>query len=169
MPANKCEQWRDGGCQVVAELTGLDVTQCEAGLDACAVCLASERPKQLNSVTASLGIMAATRHLEPDAFAAVRATLAPHLEVVRPRPTLAGPGTELKKLLSWLGIHATPTCACNARARDMDLRGCDWCEANQGEILAWLREEAGRRGLPFVELMAAGLVRLAIRRARAGE
>jgi hypothetical protein len=82
-----------------------------------------------------------------------------------PAPT-HGPGTELKELLKRVGITATPNCSCNARARTMDERGCDWCEANIAEIVGWLREEAAKRGLPFVDMVGRMLVRQAIRNAR---
>jgi hypothetical protein len=77
-----------------------------------------------------------------------------------------GPGVELKKLLSRVGITATPNCSCNARAREMDARGCDWCEANIDTIVGWLREEAAKRGLPFLDAAGRLLVKRAIRNAR---
>lgn len=83
-----------------------------------------------------------------------------------PAPPTSGPGTELKKLLATIRITATPDCSCNARARTMDERGCDWCEEHIDEIVGWLREEAGRRKLPFVDAAGRMLVRRAIRNAR---
>lgn len=82
-----------------------------------------------------------------------------------PAPTF-GPGTELKKLLKKLGITATPNCSCNARARTMDEKGSDWCEANVEEIVGWLREEATKRGLPFVDMAGRMIVKRAIKNAR---
>lgn len=81
-------------------------------------------------------------------------------------PPSAGPGTELKKLLARAGIVAANNCSCNARARTMDANGCEWCEANIDEIVGWLREEATKRGLPFVDLAGRVLVRRAIANAR---
>ena len=75
---------------------------------------------------------------------------------------LGGPGTELKRLLKTIGITATPNCSCNARARVMDGNGCDWCEANVDTIVGWLREEAAKRKLPFVDMAGRLLVRRAI-------
>jgi hypothetical protein len=75
-------------------------------------------------------------------------------------------GTALKSLLSSLGIAATPNCSCNARAGIMDARGCDWCEANIDTIVDWLREEATKRGLPFLYAAGRLLVKRAIRNAR---
>lgn len=80
-----------------------------------------------------------------------------------------GPGTELKSLLKLIGVEATPGCSCNARAAYMNLRGCDWCEANLDEILAWLREEANSRGLPFFQYGAKLMVLRAIKLARKKE
>ena len=86
-----------------------------------------------------------------------------------PAPTY-GPGTELKKLLkTWLRVTATPNCSCNARARKMDVeeaREPGWCEAHLDEIVGWLREEATKRGLPFLDAAGRVLVRRAISNAR---
>jgi len=82
-----------------------------------------------------------------------------------PRPT-PGPGTELKKLLARVGITATPDCACNARAAEMDRQGVEWCEGNLDTIVGWLREQAAARGLPFLDVAGRLLVRRAIRNAR---
>jgi len=80
--------------------------------------------------------------------------------------TAGGPGTELKNLLAKVGITASPDCACNARAAEMDRQGVEWCEANLDTIVGWLREEAEARGLPFIDLAGRMLVRRAISNAR---
>lgn len=83
-----------------------------------------------------------------------------------------GPGTELKKLLSRIGITATPNCSCNARARRMDeeeAKEPGWCEAHLDEIVGWLREEATKRGLPFLDAAGRVLVKRAISNARKAE
>lgn len=80
-----------------------------------------------------------------------------------------GPGTELKKLLAKVGIKADSNCSCNARARAMnenEAREPGWCEAHLDEIVGWLREEAEKRKLPFVDMAGRMLVRRAIRNAR---
>ena len=84
-------------------------------------------------------------------------------------PPTHGPGTELKKLLKKIGITTSPTCSCNARARTMDERGCDWCAENLSTIVGWLKEEHARQKImiPFSETAVSLLVRYAIRRARA--
>ena len=89
---------------------------------------------------------------------------------VQPQPQVpaGGPGAELKKLLAgWpFRIVAKPNCSCNAKARAMDAKGCDWCEAHLDEIVAWLREEASKRKLFFADIAGRLLVRRAIRNAR---
>lgn len=82
---------------------------------------------------------------------------------------LGGPGTELKALLKYMGITATPTCSCNARARTMDeneAREPGWCEANMETILDWLHEQATARNLPFLRMGAKVLVKRAISNAK---
>jgi hypothetical protein len=83
-----------------------------------------------------------------------------------PLARIIGPGTALKSLLATIGITAAPNCSCNARAAEMDAQGCDWCEANIDTIVGWLREEATKRGLPFLDAAGRLLVRRAIRNAR---
>jgi len=76
-----------------------------------------------------------------------------------------GVGTELKKLLKLIGITASPTCACNARAKEMNERGIQWCKDNIDTIALWLKEEAERRNLPFFLYGAKKLIKIAIYRA----
>jgi len=88
----------------------------------------------------------------------------PHPKTPEPK-CLAG--TELKALLGWLGIDATPDCPCNDRAGHMDRMGCQWVKDNVEEVVDWLGEEARRRGLPFIRLSGKALVLLAVRQAEA--
>lgn len=75
-----------------------------------------------------------------------------------------GPGTELVTLLARIGITATSGCKCKVRAAMMDANGAEWCRANTDTIIGWLREEAERRGMLFVETAARLLLWVAIRR-----
>lgn len=75
-------------------------------------------------------------------------------------------GAALSQLLGRLGITADDNCPCRKRAAEMDARGCDWCADNLDAIVGWLRDEAARRGLPFVDAAGRAVVRLAIRNAR---
>lgn len=74
----------------------------------------------------------------------------------------AGAGTQLKKLLSKVGIKSTENCSCNARAKLMNANGIEWCEQNVNEIVGWLKEEAAKRNLPFLALPAKIVVQRAI-------
>lgn len=83
------------------------------------------------------------------------------------QPPVLGPGGHLKRLLARFGIKATGSgCKCTSRAAEMDRNGCEWVEANIDTVVAWLREEAHKRGLPFVDALAKMLIREAVRRAR---
>jgi hypothetical protein len=77
-----------------------------------------------------------------------------------------GVGTELKKLLKIVGITASPTCSCNARAKTMNENGIQWCEDNKDTILGWLEEEANKRNLPFSSYLATILINFAIKKAK---
>lgn len=80
---------------------------------------------------------------------------------------MTGPGSQLQALLSAVGIRAAETgCRCRSRAGFMDRQGPDWCERNIDTIVGWLRDEAKKRGIPFVDMAGRQLVRVAIARAR---
>lgn len=82
------------------------------------------------------------------------------------KTSIGGPGTELKRLLSKIGIKATPSCSCNSRAKLMDAKGIEWCENNIDTIISWLREEANKRRLPFIHTACRILVKRAISNAK---
>jgi hypothetical protein len=81
-----------------------------------------------------------------------------------------GPGTELKKLLAgWpFYITSSPDCSCNRVAREMDIWGADECEKPDrvDYILAAMRENAEKRGLPFIDAAGRFLIKRAIKNAR---
>lgn len=79
---------------------------------------------------------------------------------------VSGPGTELMRSLHRLGFRETAECKCRQRAEIMDRMGCEWCAENLPLIVGWLREEATKRGLPFVDAAGTVLVRRAISNAR---
>lgn len=78
---------------------------------------------------------------------------------------IGGVGTEIKKLLSYIGIKSTPTCTCNARAKMLDEKGIQWCKENKETIVSWLEEEAKKRKLPFMKIAGRKLIDMAIKRA----
>lgn len=93
-----------------------------------------------------------------------------NLNVTPPSSTQGyGPGTELKKMLTKIGITATPTCSCNKRAQVMDDNGIEWCKNNVDKIVGWLREEATKRKLPFIDLAGKIIVKRAISLAEKAE
>jgi hypothetical protein len=85
-----------------------------------------------------------------------------------PPPQPKGPGTELKKLLSWFGFEEVAGCKCGEMSYKMDSKGPAWCESPEGfkEIMLHLELEAAKRGLPFMRAAAASIVTLAISRAK---
>lgn len=91
-----------------------------------------------------------------------------HESPVAPQPSRDGlPGTELKAMLGKIGIVATEGCTCNMKAAIMDSWGCSLCEERlDSHIVPWLREEARRRKLPFIDMAARMLVKRAIAKAR---
>jgi len=94
---------------------------------------------------------------------AYRILVAKYRALVKP-----GVGTELKALLSKVGITASHTCSCNTKAEIMNRQGIAWCEKNVETICDWLQEEATKRKLPFVRLAGKALIHMAIRRAKKG-
>ena len=79
--------------------------------------------------------------------------------------TQEGAGTELKKLLGMFGIKSTKNCSCNAKAKQMNERGIEWCKENKDTITSWLEEEAKKRNLPFSRFVARKIINFAISRA----
>ena len=85
------------------------------------------------------------------------------------------PGDELKSLLrDWLGIVADANCGCAQMAIKMNTLGPDWCEGDGlSEIVKTMQAEHakrwadGRTILPWSDLAARQLVKIACRRARA--
>lgn len=76
------------------------------------------------------------------------------------------PGTILSKMIKSVGIQMTDTCSCKRHALEMNDKGNDWCEENIDTIVGWLRDEAKRRGLPFIDAIGKLLVSRAIKKSR---
>lgn len=77
-----------------------------------------------------------------------------------------GPGTVLSKMIKSMGIVMSDSCSCRRHAIEMNTRGNDWCEQNVDTIVGWLREEASRRGLPFVDMIGKLMVGRAVKKSR---
>lgn len=64
----------------------------------------------------------------------------------RVAPPGFGPGTELKIMLSTLGINPSETCDCNGKAVQMDLWGVEGCKENRETIIGWMKDGQKRWG-----------------------
>lgn len=76
------------------------------------------------------------------------------------------PGTILSKMIKSLGIAMTDSCSCKRHALEMNEQGNDWCSSNIDTIVGWLREEAKRRNLPFIDTIGKLMVNRAIKKSR---
>lgn len=76
------------------------------------------------------------------------------------------PGTVLSKMIKSVGIQMSDSCSCKRHALEMNDKGNDWCEQNIDTIVGWLREEAKRRNLPFIDALGKILVGRAIKKSR---
>lgn len=56
-----------------------------------------------------------------------------------------GVGFQVKRILKKLKFVPKPGCQCNARAREMDRQGPQWCRDNIEMIVDWLQEEFNRQ------------------------
>lgn len=84
----------------------------------------------------------------------------------REHPADRGVGTELHKMLSRMGISETSGCKCKSRVALLNQWGPQRCAENIETIVEWLKQEAGKRGLPFMAMPARILVRRAISNAK---
>jgi len=76
------------------------------------------------------------------------------------------PGTVLSKMIKSVGIQMTDSCSCKRHALEMNEKGNDWCDQNIDTIVGWLRDEAKRRNLPFMDALGKILVGRAIKKSR---
>jgi hypothetical protein len=95
----------------------------------------------------NLGVFTGTISVDPCPGYTPASVGEPIVYAAGEEPPPPGPGAELKWLLSLVGIVASPTCSCNARALQMDQWGGWECLKRLPEICGWLKEEAGKREL----------------------
>ncbi len=76
------------------------------------------------------------------------------------------PGTILSKMIKSVGIQMTDSCSCKRHALKMNEEGNDWCEYNMDTVVGWLRDEAKKRNLPFIDAIGKLLVGRAIKKSR---
>ncbi len=77
-----------------------------------------------------------------------------------------GPGTILTEMIKTIGVTSSPNCSCRRHAIEMNTNGSDWCSNNIDTIIGWLREEATKRKLPFIDSVAKIIVQRAINKSR---
>lgn len=152
-----CE-YRDGEiCKVSSAMVSADISTYPA---TCNACSQQEKPKSINKVTCGLANLYVLQNkLNRADYQAVVDCFA--VPIVHGN----GPGTELKKILSWF-VKPVPTCSCHARIIQMNQWGPDGCEQRIETILDWLQESAKQSGIPFVRFAVRLLVFQAIKNAR---
>ena len=69
-------------------------------------------------------------------------------------------------MIKSVGIQMTDSCSCKKHALEMNEKGNDWCEQNIDTVVGWLRDEAKRRNLPFLDAIGKLLVGRAIKKSR---
>lgn len=129
---------------------------------ACTYCLSCESPKQLNKATASMAV----GHLIQTGTFDIDNSIHQSLKQVLTIPLLAhGPGTELKKLVSWfVWLRDVKDCnTCYDREQQMNQWGPDECRKNITTIVEWLRESAAKHSIPFSETLVKIIINKAIR------
>lgn len=139
-----------GQCAVVEKLAGH--TWCPAEQE-CRLCKRMPRPQAINPVTISQAIAARSIHNQPY----------DDLIEIQNAP-ITGPGTHLKKILSWFGNYQEVSCDCEKRELIMNSWGPDTCEQRIHVIVGWLLEEGAKRNIPGF-LLNEHLAGLAVRRA----
>lgn len=77
-----------------------------------------------------------------------------------------GPGSILSDMIKSIGINSSPTCSCRRHAIEMNTNGVEWCQNNIDTIVGWLREEATKRKLPFMDSLAKLIVQRAINKSK---
>jgi hypothetical protein len=125
----------------------------------CGVCM--QQKSRENHITASIALYAMSRPLPPEKL---------YLLQLLKKETPHGPGTELKKLISWFySPDNKDKCECLSRIEKMNKWGPDKCEARMDTIVRWLQHSAAVHGVPFVPSAVRLLVRRAISNARKQE
>ena len=157
-----CQFYR-GHCELIRQQCGHKV---EPQADACRACWETATPAtgSFNHVTTSLSLGAVKVHNPEDLEDARRAWGHLLRRAVSVNQFLGGVGSSFKALLATVGFQPCETC--NNYARKMDREGPDWCEENEDLILGWIKNNARKRGVPYVRFAVRQVLRLAIKQAR---
>jgi hypothetical protein len=149
-----CEHYTETECKLATSLAG---TTCPSNIKACEKCLLTDNPRGKNKVTAGVAYANALKSgLNPDPSLLLNLGVAP----------ANGPGTELKKLISWFYSPDKKKCKCATRIQKMNKWGPDKCEQKMETILRWLRHSAAIAKMPYFRPAVLLLVRKAIKNSR---
>ena len=140
----ECQHFENGTCKLVNAIVGKPVTILNA---ICTKCASDPAPQQLNRVVRAWADFSKRKQTPI-------------------QDSKDGPGTELKKLLSWFHSPDKRKCKCQNRIEKMNAWGPDRCEQKIDTIARWLKHSARIARLPYVDLIARGLVSRAIRNSR---
>jgi hypothetical protein len=135
-------------CSIVESICNIQHLPTASNCQACTRCT---HPQKVNEVTVGISIQLLQEQGQEYEY------LLPALSI----DTLQGPGTTLKKMLSWF-ITKPPNCSCSDRAELMDVWGPDKCKENIRTILGWLRESALDNNYPYSEFLIKYMIELAI-------
>lgn len=157
-----CEHNIDNHCTIATMLlaTGDKVT---VQKQACNSCMSNSNPKTVNEVT--VGTAIATLMNLNKFNDQTHKHLIDSLNGIVGSVYNEGPGTNLKRYLSWFASEK-PDCPCKDRSRVMNAWGPDLCEKNIEVILDWLESSAEKYKIPFVRFIAKLLVQKAIAESR---
>ncbi len=151
-----CPHNNNNTCNIVTKLTGLPPAVIPDL--ACAKCASQDKPQQENIVTAGLAFIQQSKH---------SAKISRHTLALLGATSYDGPGTELKKLISWFPIPKKESCSrCSSLEKKMNRWGPNMCEQKKEYIIKKLKIAARRRNLPFSEHLVTILIDKAIRNSR---
>ncbi len=157
----------DNRCRVASELAEFEV---KTSANACDACQRNSNPQAINVVTIGMALVNRRRRRKP--VSELKKLLANYMPentdpgIIKFAAFQPGPGSELKKMLTWFA-RPSESCSCETRAATMNDWGVAGCRENLDTIIEWLIEEAQIRGLPhgkFTRVVARQLVLTAIRK-----
>lgn len=150
---NECIHRIDDTCAIANDLIDAKTVVSDR---TCEACFASDNPKSENKITCGVAVAYLLKHRKevPERLFAIVG--------VKPQQ---GPGTELKKLISWF-YSPNKKCKCDTRIQKMNKWGPDECERREVTILRWLKHSAVIARVPYFESAAKMLLATAIDRYR---
>lgn len=154
-----CKHNNEGICGVATSLA-----KCEARptRQECEYCCILKEPQSENMLTLAVARRWTKSKKTADwLFVKMKAIAKEQAEAKR-----GGPGTELKKLISWLYSPERKKCKCSTRIAKMNKWGEDKCWEKKGTILLWLRQSAKIAKIPYTDVAGLILLAIAIKRSR---